>query len=72
MAFTNNGFIHIIFMSERQSIKDNNIVSKFKKKERETHILVNCLPDLPNYKGLHFYYAIEGEKVIRITIFFFE
>lgn len=33
MAFTNNGFIHIIFMSEGQYIKDNNTVSKTKKKK---------------------------------------
>ena len=72
MAFTNNVFIHIIFVSEGQYIKDNNTVSKTKKKKKTTHILINCLPDLPNYKGLQFYYAIGKKKSTRITIFFFE
>lgn len=51
-------------MSEGQYIKDNNTVSKTKKK-KTTHILVNCLPDLPNYKGLQFYYAIGKKKEVQ-------
>ena len=35
MAFTNNVFIHIIFVSEGQYIKDNNTVSKTKKKKKQ-------------------------------------
>ena len=42
MAFTNHGFIHIIFMSEGQYIKDNNIVSKLKKKRERERNSYSC------------------------------